>query len=44
MKKLVVNPLNQKSTINPEIYGNFSEHLGRCIYEGLRSIFAASAR
>ncbi len=35
MKKLVVNPLNQKSTINPEIYGNFSEHLGRCIYEGL---------
>ena len=21
--------------INPEIYGHFSEHLGRCIYEGL---------
>ena len=23
------------STIAPEIYGHFSEHLGRCIYEGL---------
>jgi len=23
------------SHINPEIYGHFSEHLGRCIYEGL---------
>ena len=27
---------NEKlSHINPEIYGHFSEHLGRCIYEGL---------
>ena len=23
------------SHIQPEIYGHFSEHLGRCIYEGL---------
>lgn len=35
MSKLVVNPLNKKSKINKEIYGHFSEHLGRCIYEGL---------
>ena len=25
----------KKSKINKEIYGHFSEHLGRCIYEGL---------
>ena len=35
MSKLVINNENKKSTINPEIYGHFSEHLGRCIYEGL---------
>ena len=35
MAKLYVNPGNPKSKINKEIYGNFSEHLGRCIYEGL---------
>lgn len=35
MSKLVVNVSNQKSKINKEIYGHFSEHLGRCIYEGL---------
>lgn len=35
MAKLVINNENKKSTIKPEIYGNFSEHLGRCIYEGL---------
>lgn len=35
MAKLVINNENKKSTINPEIYGHFSEHLGRCIYEGL---------
>ena len=26
---------NKKGHINAEIYGNFSEHLGRCIYEGI---------
>lgn len=35
MAKLYVNETNKKGYINPEIYGHFSEHLGRCIYEGL---------
>jgi alpha-N-arabinofuranosidase len=33
--KFYVNPKVKKSKINKEIYGHFSEHLGRCIYEGL---------
>ena len=33
--KLVINNDNKKTIIAPEIYGHFSEHLGRCIYEGL---------
>ncbi len=32
---LTLNPLEKKSHINREIYGNFSEHLGRCIYDGI---------
>ena len=35
MAKLVINSEKELSTIEPEIYGHFSEHLGRCIYEGL---------
>ncbi len=35
MAKLVINDEKSLSTIAPEIYGHFSEHLGRCIYEGL---------
>ncbi len=37
MKKLnmAINPGERKSIINKEIYGHFSEHLGRCIYEGI---------
>lgn len=37
MKKynLNINLDNKKSVINPEIYGQFSEHLGRCIYDGI---------
>ena len=35
MSKMVINTLKKKSKINKEIYGHFSEHLGRCIYEGL---------
>ena len=35
MAKLYVNPKHQLGHINPEIQGHFSEHLGRCIYEGL---------
>ena len=35
MKRLVINTIDKRSKINKEIYGHFSEHLGRCIYEGL---------
>ena len=35
MAKLFVNPKNQKGKIHKEIQGHFSEHLGRCIYEGI---------
>ena len=35
MAKLYINEKNQRGHINAEIYGNFSEHLGRCIYEGI---------
>ena len=35
MFKLFVNTKKQLGHINPELQGHFSEHLGRCIYEGL---------
>lgn len=35
MAKLVIHNENKKRIIPPEIYGHFSEHLGRCIYEGI---------
>jgi len=35
MAKLFIDGSNTKGTIHKEIYGHFSEHLGRCIYEGL---------
>lgn len=35
MAKLVINNGKEVGTIAPEIYGHFSEHLGRCIYEGI---------
>ncbi len=35
MNKIIINTKNKKSKINKNIYGHFSEHLGRCIYEGL---------
>jgi len=35
MAKLYINANNKKGKINAEIYGHFSEHLGRCIYEGI---------
>lgn len=35
MNRLVINPHSNKGHINPEIQGHFSEHLGRCIYEGI---------
>ena len=35
MEKYLINPNQKLGTISKHIYGNFSEHLGRCIYEGL---------
>lgn len=35
MAKLIINDACELNEIKPEIYGHFSEHLGRCIYEGL---------
>ena len=35
MAKLYVNPNVKCGHINPELQGHFSEHLGRCIYEGI---------
>ena len=35
MAILKINENKKVSHIAPEIYGHFSEHLGRCIYEGL---------
>ncbi|MBQ1849537.1 MAG: alpha-N-arabinofuranosidase [Lachnospiraceae bacterium] len=35
MAKLFVNPEVKKGHVNPELQGHFSEHLGRCIYEGI---------
>ena len=33
--RLVIHADQGKHTINRNIYGHFSEHLGRCIYEGI---------
>lgn len=35
MAKVIVNGKREKGTISKYIYGQFAEHLGRCIYEGL---------
>lgn len=35
MSKMVIDTRKPKSHIHKEIYGHFSEHLGRCIYEGI---------
>ena len=35
MAVLKIKESVKKSHIEPEVYGHFSEHLGRCIYEGL---------
>lgn len=35
MAKYLINYMNRKSKISKDIYGNFSEHLGRGIYGGL---------
>ena len=35
MEKYLINPNQKLSRISKDIYGCFSEHLGRCIYEGM---------
>ena len=35
VNQLTIYTEQEKSTIAPEIYGHFAEHLGRCIYDGL---------
>lgn len=35
MEKYLINPNQKIATINKDIYGHFSEHLGRCIYGGI---------
>lgn len=37
MKKIsmLINAKDKLAHINPEIYGHFAEHLGRCIYSGI---------
>jgi len=35
MSKLIINKNVRKGKIDKNIYGHFSEHLGRCIYGGL---------
>lgn len=35
MEKYLINPNHKIAKINKDIYGHFSEHLGRCVYEGL---------
>lgn len=33
--RITLNPNDSVATINPNIYGHFAEHLGRCIYDGI---------
>ena len=35
MAKAIINGSRSKGVIHPNIYGHFSEHLGRCIYNGI---------
>ncbi|MBQ9251485.1 MAG: alpha-N-arabinofuranosidase [Clostridia bacterium] len=35
MAVITLNPKRSKGTIHKHIYGHFSEHLGRCIYQGI---------
>lgn len=35
MAIIKINEKKKLSRIEPEVYGHFSEHLGRCVYEGL---------
>lgn len=33
--RILLDPANARDQINPNIYGHFAEHLGRCIYGGV---------
>ena len=33
--KISINPADSIARVNPNIYGHFAEHLGRCIYDGI---------
>ena len=33
--RITLNPADTVAIINPNIYGHFAEHLGRCIYDGI---------
>jgi alpha-N-arabinofuranosidase len=33
--RITLNPSDTIAAINPNIYGHFAEHLGRCIYDGI---------
>ena len=33
--RVAINPSDPIARINPNIYGHFAEHLGRCIYDGI---------
>lgn len=35
MAKAIINANRSQGAIHPNIYGHFSEHLGRCIYNGI---------
>lgn len=35
MAKMIINPKRKAGHISPELQGHFSEHLGRCIYDGI---------
>jgi len=35
MSRLVVQADSSQAVIDPNVYGHFAEHLGRCIYEGV---------
>lgn len=33
--RITLNPADAIAAINPNIYGHFAGHLGRCIYDGI---------
>jgi len=35
MAKITLTPARSKGAVNKNLFGHFSEHLGRCIYQGL---------